>query len=303
MKKIILLSFFISLLSFLKAGELNCTVKVQEPRNLSFDPRIYKTMENAIFEFMNSRVWTNETYLNQEKIKCSIIINISGQSSVTDFESDIIIQSERPIFNTNYSSRVFNYNDRGATFVYQEFQNLEYSDNTYYQNLTSILAYYAYMIIGFDKESFAPSGGELYFKKAQNLITNIPGPEKSRHKGWNQFDGTRNRFVLVDQLLNPRFKNYRTALYEYHRNGMDKMYNSPTTAMPVINASLALLDKVRADNPISILLVVFFLAKSEELINLYTDAPQAERNKASTLLAKLDPINSEKYLAMTKKKN
>lgn len=303
MRKLFLFSSLLCLFSFLKAGELNCNVKIQEPRNLSFDPRIYKTMENAIFEFMNSRIWTNETYLNHEKIKCSIIINITGQSSITDFEADIIIQSERPVFNTNYNSRVFNYNDKGATFSYQEFQNLEYSDNTYYQNLTSILAYYAYMIIGFDKETFAPQGGELYFKKAQNLITNIPGPEKSRYKGWNQFDGTRNRFILVDQMLNPRFKNYRTALYEYHRNGMDKMYDSPTTAIPVINASLALLDKVRTDNPISILLITFFLAKSEELINIYSDATPEDRNKASNLLSKLDPINSEKYLAMAKKKN
>lgn len=303
MKKWIVLLIFLFSIQFIEAGELNCTVKVQEPRNLSFDPRIYKTMENAIFEFMNSRVWTNETYLSHEKIKCNIIINISGQSSITDFESDIIIQSERPVFNSNYSSRVFNYNDKGATFSYQEFQNLEYSDNTYYQNLTSILAYYAYMIIGYDKESYSPNGGELYFKKAQNLITNIPSPEKSRYKGWNQFDGTRNRFVLVDQILNPRFKNYRTALYEYHRNGLDKMYDTPLKAIPVIDASLALLEKIRNDNPVSLLLVVFFLAKSEELINIYGDAPQTDKNKALPLLAKLDPINAEKYLALVKKKN
>ncbi|MBX7224735.1 MAG: DUF4835 family protein [Chitinophagales bacterium] len=302
MRKLSSLIILFFTLVALHGGELNCSVKIQEPRNLSFDPKIYRTLETALNEFMNSRVWTDEQVLPHERIKCSIIINISGQTSLTDFESDILVQSERPVFNTNYSTRVFNYNDKGVKFSYQEFQNLDYSDNTYYLNLTSLMAYYAYMIIGFDYETFVPNGGEVYFKKAQTLINNIPANEKSKYTGWSQFDGTRNRFILVDNMLNPRFKLYRTALYEYHRNGMDKMYDNTEAALPVIYSSLSLLEKIRNDNPLSMLLVVFFLAKPEELINIYSKAPQTEKTKVVPLLSKLDPQNAEKYQAILKAK-
>ena len=302
MRKLIGVFIWCILNTSLQAGELNCSVKIQEPRNLSFDPKIYRTLETTLNEFMNSRVWTDEPVKPHERIKCSIIINITGQSSLTDFASDILVQSERPVYNTNYSTRVFNYNDKDVKFSYQEFQNLDYSDNTYYLNLTSLMAYYAYLIIGFDYETFSPNGGEIYFKKAQTLINNIPANEKSKYTGWSQFDGTRNRFVLVDNMLNPRFKLYRTALYEYHRNGLDKMYENTEAALPVMQSSLSLLEKVRNDNPLSLLLVVFFLAKSEELINIYTKAPQTEKAKAVPILSKLDPQNAEKYQAILKAK-
>jgi hypothetical protein len=165
-------------------------------------------MENSIFEFMNGRRWTtdlNKKYTQNEKIECSFTINIREEVSQNEFSAELIVQSFRPVFNSSYKSPVFSNNDRDFSFVYNEFQNFDYNDNDFTSNLTSLLAYYANIIIGFDSETFEKGSGNVYFQNALNVINNVPANVKARNKGWSTFDGIRNRAVLVDNLINPRY--------------------------------------------------------------------------------------------------
>ncbi|HMV15027.1 MAG: DUF4835 family protein [Chitinophagales bacterium] len=284
------------------AQELNCTVTINSPKNQNIDPQIFKNMETYIREFMNGRKWTNDTYKDVERIKCNLIINITEMPTEGEYKATAIIQSLRPIFNSNITTMLLNLQDKTFDFVYADMQNLDYNDNGYTSQLTSLLAYYAYIILAYDYESFAKDGGTPYLLRAQQLCNNVPANEKSKYKGWNQFDGgvsfttgTINRYVLVDNWLNPRYKDFRTAFYAYHLNGLDRMYNDAAQGRGVITSSLTMLQKINADNPSLTPLRNFFFSKNSELINIYSKCDMAERAVVITLLSTLDPTNGDKY--------
>ncbi len=278
-----------------KSQELNCTVNIEYAKTQSTDAKVFQNLEAAISEFMNSKKWTPDTYLPHEKIDVSILINIDDEISVNQFAGQFIIQSERPVFNSNYKTVIYSYKDDKFKFEYNEFGNLEFSDNTFLSNLTSFLAYYAYLVIGFDYETFSPNGGTPYFLKAQDIINSIPSNKKAEYEGWSTFGSTRNRETPIDNLLSPRYKVYREILYDMHFNGFDKMHKDVSKARGIITKNIQKLESVHEENPTSQLLKVFFLAKSDEIISLYNAAPNSERNKIIDLMSDMDPVNASKY--------
>jgi hypothetical protein len=288
--------------SIIFAQELNCTVSVNAPKNQNVDPQVFKNMEIAIRDFLNGRKWTTDNYKEIERIKCNLIINITEIPTEGEYKTSAIIQSQRPVYNTNYNSTMLNLQDKTFDFAYLDLQNLDYNDNGYTSQLTSLLAYYAYIIIAYDYESFNKEGGTPYFVKAQALCNNVPANEKSKYKGWSQFDGgisfttgTINRFVLVDNWLNPRYSSFRTTFFNYHLNGLDRMYKDASQGRASITTSLSTLQSVNTDNPGLLPLRNFFNAKSAELINLYSKGDMSERSIVIQLLSTLDPINGDKY--------
>lgn len=282
------------------AQELNCQVAVVSPKNQNIDPRVFKNMEVAIREFLNGRKWSSNTYKEYERIQCNITINITDIPKEGVYRASAIISAQRPVYNSTYNSVLINYQDKDFDFAYQDLQILDYNDNGFSSNLTSLLAYYAYVILAFDGESFSDEGGSDYFLKCLNVMNNVPAAERSLYKGWSKSDGMRNRFVLVDNWLNPRFKDLRKAYLMYHYNGLDRMYQDAASARTVITASLGLLQNVNLDNPSLMALRVFFESKREELVNIYSKADMMEKNMVVNLLNTLDPINADNYKKILK---
>lgn len=311
MKKITVL-ISIAILFFtdsrLFAQELNCTVSVNAPKNQNIDPQIFKNMETSIREFLNGRKWTSDNFKDLERIKCNLVINITEIPTEGEYKATAIIQSQRPVYKTNLNSLMLNLQDKSFDFGYADLQNLDYNDNGYTTQLTSLCAYYAYLILAYDYESFGKEGGTIYFQRAQTVCLNVPSNEKSKYKGWSQFDGgvsfttgTINRFVMVDNWLNPRYKDFRNAFYTYHFNGLDRMYGDASQGRSAITTCLTLLQNINADNPGLLPLRNFFLSKSAELINVYSKSDMTERTIATQLLSILDPINGDKYKQIGKK--
>ncbi|MDB5226866.1 MAG: hypothetical protein JWN78_1059 [Bacteroidota bacterium] len=302
MKKLLIFTtiFFAMCTAF--AQELNCNVIINSPKNQNVDPQVFKNLEVAMMEFMNGRKWTGDNFKESERIRCSITINITEIPTEGEYKGTAIIQSQRPVFNSNYNSLILNLQDKNFDFAYADLQSLDYNDNGFTSQLTSLMAFYAYMILGCDYESFAKEGGTLSFQKAQTVANNVPPDAKSKYKGWSQFDagglvsgGTVNRYVITDNWLNPRYKDFRTAFYTYHFNGLDRMYTDASQGRTAITTALTLMQNINADNPSLQTLRNFFFAKNAELINLYSKSDMSERSIVIQLLSTLDPINSDKY--------
>ncbi len=274
------------------AQELNCTVQVNSQQVQQSDRRIFETLQKAIYEFINTTKWTNDQYQLTERIECSMFISISQRVSADEFKATIQVQSRRPIYKTSYNSTILNTNDNDFEFKYIEFQPLQFSESTMLSNLTSVLAFYSYMIIAMDNETFAPNGGEVYFQKAMAIVNNAQGAVE---KGWKQFESTSNRYWFVENFLNPRFKLMRESYYKYHRQGLDVMTADVETGRTAITECLNNIKKVRTDQQNAYLLRLWFNSKADELVNIYTTAFPDVKAKAVAILSEVDPGNANKY--------
>ncbi len=292
MRKVFTFLFFISITHFSFAQELNCQVQVVSPQIQGTNKRVFDVLKTAIVEFMNNRKWTNDTYKNNERIDCSILINITKQIAIDDFEATIQVQSRRPVFKASYNSLLFNFNDNDFHFRYLENQPLDFTDNTYSSNLTSVLAYYAYLIIGMDYDSFSLKGGTPYLQKCLAVVNNAQG---SSETGWKAFDGTKNRYWVINNMLDATFIPIREAMYKYHRLGMDVMATDKEGGRKAILASIEGLKEIHGIKPLSFSMQVFFNAKSDELINVFSGATPDEKTKILDIVNLIDPTNSNKY--------
>lgn len=272
--------------------ELNCQVTVLSPQIQSSDKRVFTTMQTAIYEFMNNTKWSNDKFLNQERIECSMQITINDRPSNDQFSGSIQVQSTRPIFKGSYNSPVFNFNDESFNFRYLEYQQLEFSETGNTSNLTNILAFYANMIIGIDYDTYSPLGGSPFFLKAQAIVNNA---QSGGEKGWKAFEGTRNRYWLNENMLNPSFRPIRQLYYDYHRRGLDTMTEKKEDAVRIIADGIETLKKVHRDKPASLLMQVFFTAKAEEVVNIFSLAFPEIKNRVKTTLDEIDPGNMNKY--------
>lgn len=295
MKKIVLIYF--SLLSTLVfSQELNCQVSIIPAPGLQIGPvekEIMTELEASIFDFMNNTRWTGDIFEIEERINCQILITISEMPSAQTFNGKIQVQSSRPVFNTSYNTVLFNYEDSDFSFNYLRNSALLFSIDQYRDNLTSVLAFYAYMVLAYDYDSFEMKGGSKYFTKAQ-LIANQA--KNSGDPGWSASAGKRmNRYWMVDNALQSVFEPIRTVYYNYHRLGFDIMYDDMVNGRKVVLESLQQLDKVQRARPGSLNLQIFLTSKSAELINLFSQAEVSEKNAAVSVLKKLDPSNSSKY--------
>ena len=294
--------FFLTTLSILVycsigySQELNCQVSILTPQIQASDKTIYDNLRTELRDFLNNRKWTNEEYLNQERIECSVVITISERVSTDEFKASIQIQSRRPVYNSSYNSPMFNHQDNDFSFRYIQDQTIEFDESNINSNLTAVLGYYAYIIIGLDFDSFSPEGGTPYFAKAQTIANNA---QRLSERGWKAFETSRNRYWLVENLLNVSFKPMRNFIYSYHRQGFDKFTDNIADGRSSITENLSELKKVYQDKPNSFLMQVFFTAKADELINLFSQATNDEKNRALQVLTLVDPANTLKYQSIT----
>lgn len=292
MKKIILAILLNLLFLNTYSQDINCKVQVIIPQIQNADKQIYKEMEKAIYEFINNTKWTNDIIQINERIECNLIINVKEQIGVDEFKATAQIQSTRPVFNSSYNSTLLNFMDEDWQFKYILNQPLEFNENENRSNLTSLLAYYVYLMIGLDYDSFSMLGGTTYYQKARQIVNNA---QANGGKGWKAFDGTRNRFILIDNLLDNSFKAVRESYYNYHRLGMDLMSQNIENGREEIKGLLGTLQKVAREKPNSMLLNLFFTAKNEELIGLFSGALPNEKQAIIQILTEIDPGNSNKY--------
>ncbi|MBI4946438.1 MAG: DUF4835 family protein [Bacteroidetes bacterium] len=281
------------LASSISAQELNCTVQVVAPAlQASADKQILQTLQQTIYEFMNQKKWTNDVFAQDERIECSIVITVTSRPSSEQFVASLQVQSRRPIFKTSYNSLLFNYIDQNCFFNYTPSQPFEYNDNTYTSNLTSILSFYAYYIIGLDYDSYSLEGGTFYFQKAQQVVTNA---QVSPEKGWQSSQDTRNRYWLSENILNNTFKPLRECIYKYHRLGFDVMAEDLNSGRTAVMQSMDLAKQVFDNKPNAFNLQMFFLAKADELVNLFSQLEPTDKQKMVDLLNQIDPGNTTKY--------
>lgn len=274
------------------AQELNCTINVLSPQVQNTDKKIFQTLQQAIYEFMNNTKWTGDKYLNQERIECTIVITVSERVSNDEFKASIQVQSRRPVYKASYNSAVFNYNDNDFQFKYVEFQPLEFNESGSNANLTAVLAYYAYMILGIDYDTFSSSGGAVYFSKAQTIVNNM---QNAQEKGWRAFEDTKNRYWLAENMTNPAFKPFHQMMYVYHRKGLDLMASKKDEALVSITESIEQLMQVHQEKPGSVLLQTLFYAKADEIVNIYSGAFPDQKVRVINTLNEIDPANSTKY--------
>jgi len=286
------------LVSFIQinAQELNCQVQVLSQQIPGSDKRVFDALQTAIYEFMNNRKWTNESFKLEERIDCSILINLTGKISTDEFTGTLQIQARRPVYKASYNSVLLNYSDNDFQFKYIESLPLDYNDNTFSSNLTSVLGYYANLIIGLDYDSFAPSGGTPYLQKALAIVNSA---QDAAEPGWKAFESNKNRYWMINNMLDASFVPLRECMYNYHRKGLDVMVDNKDGGRAVIAESIEDLKKVHAAKPLSFNMQVFFNAKSDEIINIFSGAFTDEKAKVVNTLNEIDPTNSNKYLKIT----
>ncbi len=276
--------------------ELKCNIQIVTQQIQGTNKQVFQTLQTAIYEFMNNRVWTNHVYDIDERIECNLLFNITDQIGADEFKGTLQIQSRRPVFNTNYNTVMFNYMDNDIHFRYVEFEPLEFDETQNLSNLTSLLAFYAYIIIGLDYDSFSFEGGTPFFQKAENIVSNA---QNAREIGWKAFESTsrRNRYWLVTEILNDNYAPIREFVYRYHRHGLDVMDAKVVEARAVIAESLENLQKVYRNkpDPFMQLLRIVLDAKADELVNVFSESFTEEKNRVYTLLNEIDPSNQPKY--------
>jgi hypothetical protein len=290
MKKIVNL-LFVLFFGYAQAQQLNCTVQVNADKVTNANTQIFKSLENAINEFVNKTDWTGDVYKQNERINCSMVINVNSYDS-NQFSATIQVQSSRPIFNSTYSSPIFNFNDKDFGFRYIEFENLIFNPNSFDSNLVSVLAFYSYMIIGFDADSYSLKGGNEWYQIAQE-ITNVS--QQSGYKGWSQTDGNQNRYFLISDILSTTFEPFRTAIYQFHREGLDTMSKDLKTSKESIVSTIQLMSKLYSVRPNAFLIRVFFDAKADEIVSVFSGGPSIPISDLVDTLNKVSPINSSKW--------
>jgi hypothetical protein len=279
------------------AQDLNARIQILSPQVQNTNKRVLDVLESSIRDFLNGRKWAIDNLQPQERIDCNFVINIVEWDGSSNFRAEAQIQSSRPVYGTNYNTTILNVSDNAFSFSYTEGQPLDYSDQNFIGNLTSLLAYYAYVIVGMDYDSFSRYGGTPYYARAQNVVNNA---QNTSFSGWRAIEGLRNRFWLVENLTNKSFNPVREALYDYHRNGLDVLFDNQAKGRKQIMAILPQLQKLDRQKQGSMLNQVFFTAKADELVNILSQVPPQDRNRSYTILTTIDPANITKYELLKK---
>ena len=284
----------------LSAQELLCNVQISAQQIQGSNRQIFISMQKDIYDFMNGTVWTNMAINYSEKIDCNVLINLTSQISADEFKGTIQIQLKRPVYNTTYNSTILNFIDNSFQFRYVEYSPLEFDPNVHRSNLVSVLAYYAYIILGFDSDSFSPEGGTPFFQMAEKIVTNA---QNAPEPGWKPYDGSRNRnrYWLVKNILNKEYAGVRQFLYDYHLNGLDKMESRIGEARTNIVESLRMMQDVyrKKPDPFLYYFQIVLDAKSDEIVNIFTEGFPEEKGREVQILSEIDPANKVKYSKIT----
>lgn len=284
----------------LSAQELNCNVQVSAQKIQGSNRQVFENMQRDIYEFMNNTVWTNTVFSYSERIECNFLITINDQISADEFSGTIQIQLKRPVFNTTYNSTMLNFIDNSFRFRYVEFQPLEFDPTTHRSSLVSVLAYYAYLVLGFDFDSFSLMGGTEYFQMAEKIVTNA---QNAPETGWKPYDGSRNRnrYWLVKNILDKEYEGVRRFVYDYSRNGLDRLESRTPEARASMVESLRYLQDVfrSKPDPFMYLVQIVIDARSEELINIFSESFPEEKSRVVEILTEIDPSRKTYYQKIT----
>jgi hypothetical protein len=296
MRKIVVLLLILTISINLYSQEFRCNVQVVSQQIQGTNKQVFQTLQNAIYEFMNNRVWTDHVYTMEERIECNMMFNITEQMSADEFKGTLTIQATRPVYNTNYNTATLNFVDNNIRFRYVEFAPLEFDLNSHLSNLTSILSFYAYFVLGLDYDSFSLLGGSTYFNNAERIVLNAQNAAES---GWKPMDDIahKNRYWLVKDMIDSDYEPVRAFNYRYHRLGLDVMDEKIAEGRAEITNSLELLQQVyrKRPDPYMYLLRLVFDAKVDEIVNVYTESYPEERNRAHDILVEVDKPNANKY--------
>lgn len=282
------------------AQELNCSLQVNSQKIQGTNRSVFEEMQRTLYEFMNNTVWTNHTFATDERIECTMILTLTEQIGSDEYKGQLTVQSRRPVYGTTYNTPILNFLDENLQFKYIEGQKLEFSESSHISNLTSILAFYAYIVLGYDYDTFSPLGGSPFFAKAEQIVQNA---QNAPEKGWRAYEGKRrNRYWLVDNMVNDKYRGLRRASYTYHRRGLDVMADKIADGRAqVLDAVLALQELYRQrPDPDMLALQLFLEAKRDELINIFSEGQSSEKTKAANALMEIDPTNSSRYQQITK---
>jgi hypothetical protein len=293
MKKLSLYIAFICLSYAASAQDLNARVEVLSPKIQSTNKRIFTELETAMKDFLNGRKWCGDPVSPQERFECSFVLNVTSWDGNSTFSGELQVQSSRPVFNSSYNSTLFLLSDKDIDFTYDQGQTIDYTDQTFTSNLSSIMAFYAYIIVGMDYDTFSRYGGSPYFSLAQNIVTLA---QTSSYKGWKAFDNNNvSRYWLAENLNNKAYAPLRSFMYDYHRNGLDIMADNAGKGVKVIAALLPTLSQIDRTRLGAMYPLIFFTAKSDEFVSIFSRADSQDRIAAMNILNQADPANGNKY--------
>jgi hypothetical protein len=280
------------------AQELTCQVQVLSPQiQGTNEKRIFENLQKAIFEFMNNTKWTNDVFSTEERIVCTMVLTVQEKIGTDQYKGNLSIISQRPVYKSSYPQcNLINYNDPDVQFTYIEFQPLDFSMNNHISNLTSTLAYYAYVILALDYDSFSLNGGTPFWQKAQTIVSNA---QNAPEKGWRSAESTKNRYWMVDNMLHPMFAPMRECMYKYHRLGFDVMYNDVSGGRAAVMEALLGLEKIHEQRSLSWPMQLFFNAKKDEIVKLFSGGLVEEKSKIVPVLQRIDPGNGIHYQKIT----
>ena len=278
------------------AQELNCTVTVNSDQIQGTNKEMFNTLKQSIEEFVNTLRWTNMTFQDKERIECSMLLVVK---SIQDgiFNCEFTCQSRRPVYGTSYSTPTLNFKDNNFVFTYQEYDRLDYQQSTFTTNLAALLAYYCYLIIGYDMDSFSKLGGTPCFQACEQIVTAAQSAslDNSESAGWKAFESNRNRYALINNLMDEAFKKYRTFYYDYHRHGLDEMVNNVANGRARIAKDINVLKEAYNARPATYVINAFLDAKAEELVNLFKQGTSEEKKMVYELLMDIDPTRQSTY--------
>lgn len=275
-----------------RAQEFMCQVTVNSPQVEGTEKKVFQTLQTELYEFVNNRKWTNYVYKTEERIECSIMITITDRISSDQFKGKVNVVLQRPVYKTSYNTNLLNLVDKDFDFKYVEFEPLDYNDDAYTSNLTSMVAYYLYVMLGLDADSFSKNGGSLYYEKARAVVN---AAQNSPERGWKAFESLKNRYWLVENLMNSTYSEFRDGLYSYHRLGLDLMSENIDLGRSGVNDCVENLQKVNREKTGLYITQLFLDAKRDELINIYSQAAPMDKTKIINIMKDVDPANSSRY--------
>ncbi|MEA1877452.1 MAG: DUF4835 family protein [Bacteroidota bacterium] len=292
-QKKIHLSFLFLLLGVMAyAQELNCSVSVVSPQVQGSNKQVYDTMRKALYEFVNNTKWTDHIFKDEERIDCSLMFNITEQISDDEFKGTLQIQARRTVYNSSYTTILLNYRDNDIQFRYVEFESLEFNEQAHTSNLIAIVAFYVNMILGLDYDTYSPEGGTLFYQRAEVIVNNA---QNAQNAGWKAFEGTKNRYWFVENMLNDKYSAMRSCLYRYHRLGLDRMSEVVDEGRGEISEAITELRPAYRQNSTAMIWQLFFTSKADEITQIFTQAFPDERSRIVIVLKEIDPANAGKW--------
>jgi hypothetical protein len=283
------------LFSAVMAQEIKVNVTINTPKLQTADPKVFQSLKTSIEEFINNQKWTEDAFEQEERITCNIQLTITKEFSSNSFGAEMQIQALRPVYGGTYETAIITHSDKDITFTYEQFQPIIYSRDGYTDNLSSVLAFYSYLIMGLDYDSFSPFGGDYHFQQCRDIISKLPQSiSDADGSGWNN-KTQRNRYWMVENLQNPRIRPLRQAFYDYHIRGLDVMFRDPVGGRATIFKAIEELEKVNVAMPSSMIVQMFTNSKSNEIVDIFKQGTPQEKARVNQIMTKLDPANSNKY--------